>query len=86
MFGTYATAGSTHALFDGVDELFYFNGNSVADLVAGDDAEVILTVEGYGAFGVYGDAAPPVVPEPATMTLLGLGITGIAARRRFRKQ
>ena len=38
---------------------------------------------GYSGTDLVGDLSP--APEPASMTLLGLGIVGLAARRRHRK-
>jgi hypothetical protein len=40
---------------------------------------------GSGLIVPPGGSSPPIVPEPATVTLLGLGLAGIAYRRRARQ-
>jgi hypothetical protein len=44
----------------------------------------------FGAIGNYIDiqleVAQPVVPEPATLGLIGMGLAGIAAARKRRRQ
>jgi len=44
-----------------------------------------MALEGEGVVGTYALLGTPVIPEPATLTLLCLGALGLAARRRRRK-
>jgi hypothetical protein len=43
-------------------------------------------LEDFSLAGVRIDQNPPTVPEPATLALLGFGLSGIAAARRRRAQ
>lgn len=87
--GTLATS-SVHPIFAGVDHLYYDNGNTVTDLDAGDPRNQILefSSQGIGLIGIYdsrlGNGTGPVIPEPSTMLLLGLGGLGAGLSRRRR--
>ncbi|HQU19316.1 MAG TPA: PEP-CTERM sorting domain-containing protein [Fimbriimonadaceae bacterium] len=47
------------------------------------ESPIASTFNGSGVFSA-GAWAPGLVPEPATMAMLGLGFAAIAARRRKR--
>lgn len=77
----------------GMDGLLYAGGTGTS---AG-DLYRISTTTGLGSFvgatgfstvtglSLVGSGAVPVIPEPATMTLMGLGLAGFALRRRKMK-
>jgi hypothetical protein len=79
-------------LLAGVSTLYFDNGNTVFDLAPADDTgEILFSLNGKGmlALGRFGELPPPseysppsLVPEPAALPLLGLGIAAIAFRRR----
>jgi hypothetical protein len=69
----------THAIFSGVSQLYYNNGNTVLDI-----GNPNSTVVEPRLIGVYDDVG--AVPEPETYALMlaGLGVLGFVARRRTR--
>lgn len=76
--GTFASA-YAHPIFTGVSQLYYNNGNSVSDLAPADPNQAVY---GPGYFGIYDFEIEQEVPAPAALALFGLGIAGIALRRR----
>ena len=78
--GVLAVTG-THAIFNGVQQLYYNNGNSVS--TTGDPSASI--VQGPGLIGVYDNVS--AVPEAQTYALLlaGLGVLGFVARTRSKR-
>ena len=85
--GTYAPTGS-HPIFNGVDQIYYYDGNSVTltSSLTNPNTRILETsAEGFGLFGLYDDSVRNThMPEPQTMTLLaaGLGVVAWARRRR----
>ena len=78
--GTLAVTG-THAIFNGVSDLYYNNGNTVLLQAMGNPNASI--VQGPGLIAVYDGVTAPV-PEPQTYALMlaGLGALAFLARRR----
>lgn len=78
--GVFSVASSS-PIFTGVSQLYHDNGNDVGLYASSPYSSIVLYGPGsQGIAGVYDSSAP--VPEPATMTLLGLAALGSARRKR----
>lgn len=72
---------SSHPVLDGVASLYQNNGNSISLVGGNPNAQIIASQNGQGLYAVY-DATE--IPEPATLSLLGIALAGAALRRRSR--
>ena len=73
---------SSHAVMDGVPSLYQNNGNTITLVGGNPNAQIIASSQGQGLYAVYDGTA---IPEPASLTLLGVGLLAAAVRRRSRR-
>lgn len=79
----------SHALLQGVSDLFFNNGNTILDLdSSGTNGEILFSLNGQGmlALGHFGDLPPDSVyspvPAPATVFLLLAGLVAVGRKSR----
>ena len=83
--GTAMAGGVTWGYATGLPESII---GEIGGSLAGNDAYIVLGSDINGGIGVQIVLDAPAVPEPSTLSLLGLGILSliaVAARRRFRR-
>ncbi|MDR2706200.1 MAG: PEP-CTERM sorting domain-containing protein [Planctomycetaceae bacterium] len=73
---SFAVLGVPHDIA-GVDSFLYNDSMSFINI----SADIMQNTE--STWGKGGDNTNPVVPEPATMLIFGIGLTGLALRRQF---
>lgn len=78
--GVFSVA-SSNALFSGVNQLYFDNGNNV--ISTGATGSIVLNGTTGGLIGVYGNGGGnAAVPEPSTMILLSAAGLGMVRRRK----
>lgn len=70
-----------HPVFDGVDRIFFNNGNDIFGMGMENGGRILWSENGEGLMAVYDGDEPGTAPEPEPWVLLGLGAAVLAAAR-----
>ncbi len=77
---------SSHQIFSGVDHLYQNNGNDALDInVSNPAAQLLVSYNGHGLYAIYDDTMQ-AIPAPATLSLICLGILGIAVTKKWKSK